>query len=183
MPDTYPCQRGRPGSRHLQRPGPAAQGGVVGHGQVEPEQAEDRADQALGLAQGQAEHGPQRQRGQDRQGRVPGLPAPGRARLRPPGRDRLVREPDRQAPALRRAASYSAQLVTRCRCLGMRWRRAALALNGTAGIRGSWEGPLPYATRPLDATRTDPCTKVAHSSTTWNSARMMASTSSMPGGR
>ena len=64
-------------------------------------------------------------------------------------------------PRWRRAASYAAQFVTRCRCLGMRWRRAALALNGTAGVRGSWEGPLPYATRPLDATRTDPCTKVA----------------------
>ena len=64
-------------------------------------------------------------------------------------------------PRWRRAASYAAQLVTRCRCLGMRWRRAALALNGTAGVRGSWEGPLPYATRPPDATRTDPCTKVA----------------------
>jgi type IV secretory pathway VirB10-like protein len=39
-------------------------------------------------------------------------------------------------------------LVTRCRCLGMRWRRAALALNGTAEVRGSWKGPPPYAIRP-----------------------------------
>src|SRR3954447_12863660 len=30
----------------------------------------------------------------------PRSPAPGRARLGPPGRDRLVREPHRQAPAL-----------------------------------------------------------------------------------
>src|SRR5689334_1705459 len=44
----------------------------------------------------------------------------------------------------------------------MRWRRAALALNGTADIPRSWEGRFPYATRPLGATRTDPCTKVAH---------------------
>src|SRR4051794_25856978 len=51
-------------------------------------------------------------------------------------------------PRWRRAASYSAQLVTRCRCLGMRWRRAALALNGTAEVRGSWEGPPHYAIRP-----------------------------------
>src|SRR4051794_23369980 len=51
-------------------------------------------------------------------------------------------------PRCSRAASYSAQLVTRCRCLGMRWRRAALALNGTAEVRGSWEGPPRYAIRP-----------------------------------
>ena len=51
-------------------------------------------------------------------------------------------------PRCRRAASYAAQLVTRCRCLGMRWRRAALALNGTAGVRGSWQGPPRYAIRP-----------------------------------
>src|SRR3954447_7576145 len=38
-------------------------------------------------------------------------------------------------PRWRRAASYAAQLLTRCRCLGMRWRRAALALNGTAEVR------------------------------------------------
>ena len=92
---------------------------MVRNGQLQPEQPEDRADQTFGLAQRQAEHGPQRQRRQDRQGRVPGLPAPGRARRRAPGRDRLLREPDCQAAALAQAASYSAQLVTRCRCLGM----------------------------------------------------------------
>src|SRR6185503_12808350 len=37
---------------------------------------------------------------------------------------------------------------------------AALALSGTAKVRRSWEGPLPYPTWPLDATRADPCTKV-----------------------
>src|SRR3954453_23071428 len=67
---------------------------MVGDGQLEPEQAEDGADQPLGLAQAEAEHGPQRQRGQARRGRVPGLPPPGRAGPPPPGRDRLVREPD-----------------------------------------------------------------------------------------
>jgi transposase len=79
--------------------------------------------------------------------------------LRSPGRDRLVSEPNRQT-LWRKAASYAAQLVTRCRCLGMRWRRAALALNGTTAVQGSWEGPLPYVTLPLGASRTDPCNKV-----------------------
>ena len=48
-------------------------------------------------------------------------------------------------PRARRPASYSAQLVTRCRCLGMWRRQAALALNGTAGIQASGKGPSSYA--------------------------------------
>ena len=49
---------------------PVGQWSMVGHSQLEAEQADDRADQPLRLAQRQAKHGPQRQRGQDRQGRV-----------------------------------------------------------------------------------------------------------------
>src|SRR5215213_6280238 len=45
-------------------------------------------------------------------------------------------------PRARRPASYAAQLVTRCRCLGMWRRHAALALNGTAGA------PLRSRARP-----------------------------------
>jgi len=52
-------------AQHLQRLGPAAQGGVVRHAQLQPEQADDGADQALGLAQRQAEHGPEREGCQD----------------------------------------------------------------------------------------------------------------------
>src|SRR3954452_4547224 len=47
-------------------------------------------------------------------------------------------------PRARRAASYSAQLVTRCRCLGMWRRHAALALNGTAGVQASGKGASSY---------------------------------------
>src|SRR5918995_5684917 len=45
----------------LQRGGPAAQGRVVRHGKIEPEQADDGADQALGLALRQPEYSPQGQ--------------------------------------------------------------------------------------------------------------------------
>ena len=45
----------------------------------------------------------ERQRREDRELRIPGLAAPGGARLGPPGCDRLVGEPDRQAPALAQA--------------------------------------------------------------------------------
>jgi hypothetical protein len=57
--------RARP--RHLQRRRPAAEGGMVGHLQRQAEQADDRTDQPLGLPVGEAEHGAQGQRRQDRQ--------------------------------------------------------------------------------------------------------------------
>jgi hypothetical protein len=60
---------------------------------------DDGTDQPFGLPQRQTEHGPERQCRQDRQGRIPALPA-GRAWLGLPGRDRLVRKPHRQAAAL-----------------------------------------------------------------------------------
>src|SRR5829696_9181341 len=47
-------------------------------------------------------------------------------------------------PRARRPASYSAQLVTRCRCFGMWRRQVALALNGTAEIRVSGKEPSSY---------------------------------------
>src|SRR4051812_20579576 len=77
-----------------------AQGGMVRHGESETKQADDGADQAFGLAQGQAEHGLERQRRRDRQGGIVRLTARRGARLGVPGRNRLVREPDRQAPTL-----------------------------------------------------------------------------------
>ena len=43
--------------RHLQRGGPAGQGGVVWRREIKPEQGDDGADQLLGLAGRQAEHG------------------------------------------------------------------------------------------------------------------------------
>ena len=76
---------------------------MVRDGEIEPEQADDGADQALRLAQRQAEHGPERECGQDRQSRVGPLPAPGRPWLSRPRRDRLLRHPDRQASALAQA--------------------------------------------------------------------------------
>ena len=48
------------------------------------------------------------------------LPAACGAGLSPPGGDRFIGEPDRQAAPLTQARVYSAQFVTRCRCLGMR---------------------------------------------------------------
>src|ERR671928_1488692 len=50
-------------------------------------------------------------------------------------------------PRWRRAASYAAQFVTLCCCLGMWRRQAALALNGTVGIQAFGKGPPSYVAR------------------------------------
>ena len=84
---------------HLQRVGPAAEGAVIRHRDIEAEQLQDGADQPLGLAQRQAKHGSQRQSRGDRQIREDGLPASGGARRCRPGCDRLRREPHGQAAA------------------------------------------------------------------------------------
>src|SRR3954451_7368118 len=89
-----------PWSRQLQGLGTPAQGRVVRNGQLEAEQMYNGSDQPLGLAQGQAKYRTQCQRRGDRQIGVGGLPAPGGARLGPPGRNRCVCEPVREPAAL-----------------------------------------------------------------------------------
>ncbi len=93
--------RARAGARprHRQRPGPAAERAVVGHGEVEAEQGDDGGDEAFRLAQRQAEHRPQGQRRGDRQAGVAWLSAAAGAGLGAPSFDRLRREPYGQAAA------------------------------------------------------------------------------------
>ncbi len=86
-------------SRHRHGRGAPAQRAVVGDGEVEPEQFHDGADQPFGLAQGEPEHRPQGRGGQDGHAGVGRLAAPCRPGLGLPGRDGLVGEPHRQAPA------------------------------------------------------------------------------------
>src|SRR5216110_2822833 len=74
--------------------------GMVRDSEIDTEQADDGADQPFGLPQSQAEHGAQRQRRRDRQGRVVGLTAPRGPWFCAPGRDRLFGEPHRQAATL-----------------------------------------------------------------------------------
>ena len=98
---------------------PPADGRVIGHGKLETEQAEDGADQPFRLAQRQAKHGPQRQRGQDRQCRVVRLAA---WVVRGSARQAAIAASVNQTvrlPRCRKAASYSAQFVTLCRCFRM----------------------------------------------------------------
>src|SRR5438270_8798844 len=73
---------------------------MVRDSEIETEQADDGADQPFGLPQSQAEHGAQRQRRRDRQGRIAGLTAPRGPWFCAPGRDRLFGEPHRQTATL-----------------------------------------------------------------------------------
>jgi hypothetical protein len=89
-----------PWLRHIQPVCPTGQCGVVGDSKVEAEQADDGADQPLGLPQRQMEHRPQRQPGQNRQRRIMRLPARRGPAFCIPTRNRLLAEPHRQAAEL-----------------------------------------------------------------------------------
>src|SRR4051794_24085460 len=144
--------------RHLQRLGPAAQGGVVRHGEVEPEEADDRADQPFGLPVRQPEHGLERQRRQDRQVGIRGLPAPARAPLGLPRLDRLVGEPDRQAAAPAQALVVLAPVRDLALLLRDVVASVLVQLEGQGGHPGS-DGGLPcYLDRAPGATRGIPAT-------------------------
>ena len=73
---------------------------MVWHAQAEAQQADDGADQLLDLSVGKAEHGAQRECGQDSDQRLPGLSAARCVRFDRQGRGSLVGEPDRQAATL-----------------------------------------------------------------------------------
>src|SRR3954447_22756190 len=144
--------------RHLQRLGPAAQGGVVRHGEVEPEQADDGADQPFGLAVRQPEHGLERQRRQDRQVGILGLPAPARAPLGLPRLVRLVRKPDRHAAAPAQALVVIAPVRDLALLLRDVVASVLVQLEGQGGHPGS-DGGLPcYLDRAPGATRGIPAT-------------------------
>ena len=127
------------------------------------------ADQPLGLAQGQAEHGPQGQRRQDRQRRVPGLPAAGGAWRSPPGRDRLVAEPHRQAAALAQAGVVLAPVRDLVLLLGDVVAAVLVQLERQGGHPGIRDGAIPLP-RP-DLQRRALRDFVAHYNATWLVAR------------
>jgi hypothetical protein len=88
---------GSPKRWHRQRPGSAAQRGMIRHGEIKAEQSDDGADQPLSLAQRQAKDHAHRQRRGDRQVRVVQLTAGRDSRIGPPRLDRFLGEPHGQA--------------------------------------------------------------------------------------
>ena len=141
----------RPRSRHPQRRSPAAECRVVRHGKLEAEQGwrmepispsvwrsarrnTVRRVSAVRIARGEYQGCP---------------PRVVRGWLRPPGRDRLLREPDRQAPALTQAGVLRAPVRHPVPLLGdVVTASSGVGLERHRGFRGSWVGAAPYPTHP-----------------------------------
>src|SRR4051812_4733470 len=68
--------------------------------------------------------------------------------LRSPGRDRLLREPDRQAPALTQADVLRAPIRHPVPLLGEVMTASGVGLERHRGFRGAWVGAAPYPTHP-----------------------------------
>ena len=94
---------------HLDDLIPAGESGVVRGLEVEAYPAEQRVEETLGLAKREAENGPQCQRGQDAEVRVPPLAAAETILRWCPRSDRLRAQPIVTSPRLLRARSYSRQ--------------------------------------------------------------------------
>src|SRR3954469_16217036 len=123
---------------------------MIGDGEVQSEQADDGADQPFGLPERQAEDGSQGQRRQDRQGRVVGLPAPGRTWLGLPRLDGFIGEPDCQAPPLAQARV----VLTPVRYLALLPGNmlVLVQLEGHAGHPGAGERSSCYSSSTCSAT-------------------------------
>src|SRR4051794_11879766 len=134
---------------------------MIGDGEVQSEQADDGADQPFGLPERQAEDGSQGQRRQDRQGRVVGLPAPGRTWLGLPPLDGFIGEPDCQAPALAEAGVVFTPVRYLALLPGNMLATVLVQLEGHAGHPGAGERSSCYSGSTCSATcrirATTPC--------------------------
>src|SRR5215218_4743326 len=125
---------------------------MIGDGEVQPEQADDGADQPFGLPERQAEDGSQGQRRQDRQGRVVGLPAPGRTWLGLPRLDGFIGEPDCQAPALAEAGVVLTPVRYLALLPGNMLATVMVQLEGHAGHPGAGKRSSCYSGSTCSAT-------------------------------
>ena len=122
------------------------------HCQSQPEQADDGPDQALGLAQRQAEHGLEREGCQDGERRVPGLPAWSGALRCAPARDHLVREPDREAPTLVQGRVVGGRVGDPAFLSWDVTAAVVVQLEGQGGLPRSGQGQASYVSPPCGAT-------------------------------
>src|SRR4051794_19331365 len=125
---------------------------MIGDGEVQSEQADDGADQPFGLPERQAEDGSQGQRRQDRQGRVVGLPAPGRTWLGLPRLNGFIGEPDCQAPALAEAGVVFTPVRYLALLPGDMLATVLVQLEGHAGHPGAGERSYCYSGSTCSAT-------------------------------
>ena len=131
---------------------------MVRLGEIKPEQADDRADQPLDLPIDEAEHDLERQRGQDRQVGVLGLPAQAHAQRSDAFQARIAASENHtvKLPRRRKLSSYSRQFTTLRFCSGIWWRRSWFSLKGKASIPVRKGLPRSGSGRH----RPDPCNKV-----------------------
>src|SRR3954451_17601057 len=125
---------------------------MIGDGEVQSEQADDGADQPFGLPERQAEEGLQGQRRQDRQGRVVGLPAPGRTWLGLPPPGGFIGKPDCQAPALAEAGVVLTPVRYLALLPGNMLATVLVQLEGHAGHPGAGERSSCYSGSTCSAT-------------------------------
>jgi len=118
---------------------------MVGDGEVQPEQADNGADEAFGLPEREAEDGSQDPCRQDRQGRVVGLPALGCPWLGLSRLDGFIGEPDRQAPTLAQAGIILAPVCCLVLMLGNVVTAVLIQPEGHAGHPGTGEGSFCYS--------------------------------------
>ena len=145
---TSRCTGSLPGPRprHLQRLGPAAEGacGPARRDRARAGGGWSRSALRSGAAPGgtrPAASAPSGSPGPSR-----GLPARRGAGLGAPGRDRLLGEPDRQAAALAQGGVILGPVGDPVPLLGDAVTASGVGLERHGGFRGSWKGPLPYAT-------------------------------------
>src|SRR3954470_12863296 len=125
---------------------------MIGDGEVQPEQADDGADQPFGLPERRSEDGSQGQRRQDCQRRVVGLPAPGRTWLGLPRLDGFIGEPDCQAPALAEAGVVLTPVRYLALLPGNMLATVLVQLEGHAGHPGVGERSSCYSGSTCSAT-------------------------------
>src|SRR4051812_39288125 len=134
---------------------------MVRNREIETEQADDGADQPFGLAQSQTEHSFEGQGRRDRQIRVVRLATRRGARLRLPGRNRRLREPDRQAPALAQGSIVLGPVRDLVPLLGNVVAAVLVQLERQGRLPGIRSGahllrhPAPATNQPIRATRLD----------------------------
>ncbi len=116
----------------------------------------------LGLAQRQAEHGPQRQGCSDRQGRIRGLPAPASAWLGLPGLGRLRRESHGKTAAGAKAGVVRGPVGHPAPLLRNVMAPSGVQLERHEGWSCRAKEPCPVLTRPEASQAGDRCNKAAY---------------------
>src|ERR1700751_2072061 len=133
---------------------------MVWRREIKTEQPKKGSDQPFGLAERQAENRPQRQRRRDRQRRVARLAAARGAWLGLPRRNRCLREPDGQAPALAQGDVIGCPIRHPVSLLRDVMTAILVRFEWHGDCPGSGTGPSSYTVH-LSSPTTDPCNKVA----------------------